>query len=217
MLNFLALLGWSPGKEAGDRELFSVEELAERFDLSGISGGSAVFNQEKLDWFNQQYIMRLAPGELVRRLRPFFEEAGQWRDEFVGDKHAWFVAVLELLAPRAKRLNDFLFLGGFFFSDTVEYDEAAVAKHLQADGVAEHLAALDAAYGALPEFDAVSTESTLRSIADARSTKAGSLIHAVRVAVTGRTASPGLFEVLTLLGRDRVHARLSKFFPSRNH
>jgi glutamyl-tRNA synthetase len=217
MLNFLALLGWSPGKEAADRELFTAAELAERFDLAGISGGNAVFNPEKLDWFNQQYIMRLAPDELVKRVRPLLEAAGQWREEFGGDRHAWLVSVLELLAPRAKRLPDFLDLGAYFFSDTVEYDAAAVAKHLRADGMSGHLAALDSAFRALPEFDAAATESTLRAVADARSTKAASLIHAVRVAVTGRTATPGLFDVLALLGRDRVHARLEKFFPEPKH
>ena len=208
MLNFLALLGWSPGKDAGDRELFTAAELADRFDLSGISGGNAVFNTEKLDWFNQQYIMRLAPAELVRRLRPLFEAAGLWQDAYVGDRHAWFFAVTLLLAPRAKRLDDFIALGRFFFDETVELEPDAVTKHLRAAGMREHLEAVDGAFAALPSFDSVSTESTLRHIADTRGVKSALLIHAVRVAITGRTASPGLFEVLALVGRERVHARL---------
>ena len=97
MLNFLALLGWSPGKDAGDRELFTRPNSPTVSISRGISGGNAVFNTEKLDWFNQQYIMRLAPEELVRRLRPLFEAAGLWQDAYVGDRHAWFFAVLELL------------------------------------------------------------------------------------------------------------------------
>jgi len=209
MFNFLALLGWSPGKDGGDRELFSAAELAERFDLSGISGGNAVFNTEKLDWFNQQYIARLAPDELARRLRPLFEAAGFWRDEYVGNRHAWFFAVLELLAPRAKRLDDFVELGRFFFSDTVEYENLAVVKHLLVSGMAEHLTALDAAFSSVAEFDAATTEAALRSVADARGVKPALLIHAVRVAITGRAASPGLFEVVALLGRERVHERIS--------
>jgi glutamyl-tRNA synthetase len=208
MLNFLALLGWSPGKNAEGRELFTASEIADRFDLAGISGGNAVFNTEKLDWFNQQYIMRLAPAELVRRLRPLFETAGLWRDDYVGDRHAWFFAVLELLAPRAKRLEDFISVGKFFFEDTVELDEAAVAKHLLPEGVGGHLAALDQAFAALESFDSISTEAALRQVAEARTVKASLLIHAVRVAITGRTASPGLFDVLSLVGRERVHARM---------
>ena len=206
MVNFLALLGWSPG--SGDRELFTRRELADIFDLGGISGGNAVFNPEKLDWFNQQHIMRLAPEALATRLRPSFEAAGLWDDAFLGDKHAWFFAVLEQLKPRAKRLEEFAPLGRFFFSDDVDYDPAEVEKHLRAGGMADHVRALDAAFGELETFDPQSLEAALRSVADARGVKAGALIHAARVAVTGRTVSPGLFEVLSLLGRERVHRRL---------
>src|SRR5215471_11329241 len=132
MVNFLALLGWSPG--SGDRELFTWNELAEIFDVAGISGGSAVFNPEKLDWFNQQYIVALAPEELTARIRPLLEEAGLWDPSFVAEKHGWFFSVLELLKPRAKRLTDFVSMGEYFFSDNVIYDEVAVAKHLKTDG-----------------------------------------------------------------------------------
>ena len=207
MFNFLSLLGWSPGK--GDREVFTRDELIPLFGLEGISGGNAVFNPEKLDWFNQQHITRLAPDELARRLRPWFEAAGLWRDDLLGERQAWFLAVLALLVPRAKRLTDFAPQAAFFFGDEVEYDEAAVAKHLNVEGMAAHLTALAAAFAALPEFDAVSTEAALRQVAEARGVKAGTLIHAVRVAVTGKTVSPGLFEVLTLVGRPRVAARLA--------
>jgi len=207
MTNFLALLGWSPGS---DRELFTRDELVEAFTLEGISGGNAVFNPEKLDWFNQQHLMRLAPDELALRVKPWFEAAGQWRDEYLGDRRTWFFAVLELFRPRAKRLDEFAAQSRFFFVDAVDYDAAAVEKHLRASDMDEHLVALDAALGLLESFDAVALEATLRSVADARGVKAASLIHAVRVAVTGKTVSPGLFEVLSLLGRARVHARLAE-------
>jgi glutamyl-tRNA synthetase len=205
MVNFLALLGWSPGT---DRELFTRDELVEAFALEGISGGNAVFNPEKLEWFNAQYIARLAPVELAARLRPRFEAAGLWDDRYLGDRHAWFFAVLELLRPRAKRLGDFVEAGRFFFADTIQYDPAAVEKHLGPPGMSGHLAALDAAFRALPAFDVVTTESALRLTSETRGVKAAALIHATRVAVTGQSVSPGLFDVLALLGRERVHARL---------
>ena len=214
MFNFLSLLGWSPGN---DQELFTRDALVAAFALEGISGGNAVFNPEKLDWFNQQHIMRLAPDELGRRLKPWLEAAALWNDAFLGDRHAWFFAVLELLKPRAKRLDDFVAQGRFFFSDAIEYDAAAVDKHLRVPGMDDHLAALDAALAALETFDPASIEAALRAAAEARGVKAASLIHAVRVAVTGKAVSPGLFEVLALLGRDRVHARLaaaSRFLSS---
>jgi len=207
MTNFLALLGWSPG--SSDREIFSRDELIEAFALEGISGGNAVFNTEKLDWFNQQYIARLAPDDLAARLRPLLEEAGLWRHAYLTTRRAWFFAVLALLTPRAKRLDDFVAQGRLFWSREIELDAAAVAKHLRVDGMHDHFVALAAAFDGLDSFDVASSETALRSTAEARGVKAATLIHAVRVAVTGKTASPGLFEVLALLGRDLVRVRMT--------
>ena len=206
MVNFLSLLGWSPGN---DEEVFSRAALIDAFTLEGISGGSAVFNADKLDWFNQQHLMRLAPHELATRVKPWLEAAGLWNDHFLGDRSAWFLSVLELLRPRAKRLDDFPALGKMFFSDAIAYDPAAIDKHLRTAGMDAHLEAIDAAFAALDTFDAASTEAALRSLAASRGVKAAVLIHAVRVAVTGQTVSPGLFDVLALLGRDRVRVRLA--------
>jgi glutamyl/glutaminyl-tRNA synthetase len=191
MCNFLSLLGWSPGN---DRELFT---------------GNAVFNTEKLDWFNQQHIVRVAPDELTIRVKPWLVAAGLWHDDYLGNRHAWFFAVLELLKPRVKRLDDFVSQGALFFGDAIEYDTAAVEKHLRAQGMDAHLDAIAATLAALETFDPASTETALRALAESRGVKAVVLIHAVRVAVTGKTVSPGLFEVLALLGRDRVSMRLA--------
>ena len=207
MVNFLALLGWSPG--SGDRELFTRHELVAIFGLGGISGGNAVFNSEKLDWFNQQYITRLAPDDLARRLKPSFEAAGLWDDTLIGERHAWFFAVLELLKPRAKRLDEFVALSRYFLTDDLEYDQAAVEKHLRVAGMPDHLRTLDEAWKALETTDPASLEATLRAVAAGRGIKAGALIHAVRVAITGRTVSPGLFDVVSLLGRTRCSRRIS--------
>jgi glutamyl-tRNA synthetase len=207
MVNFLALLGWSPG--SADREIYTRDELVAIFTLEGISGGNAVFNTEKLDWFNQQYLARLAPDDLAARLKPLLESAGLWRDEFAGSRRAWFFSVLALLTPRAKHLGDFVTQGRPFFADTIELDPSAVEKHLRVAGMREHLTAVAAAFDTLESFDLVTTEAALRSTAEVRGVKAASLIHAVRVSVTGKTASPGLFEVLALLGRDLVRSRLS--------
>jgi glutamyl/glutaminyl-tRNA synthetase len=206
MVNFLTLLGWSPG--AGDQEMFTREELIDAFALEGISGGNAVFNPEKLDWFNQQYIMRLAPSDLAERVRPFFEAAGIWRDDLIGDRHAWFYAMLELFRPRAKRLAEIPEQARFFFDDAIDIDPVAAEKHLRGAEMAEHLLALDAAFSSAANFDAQTLEAILRHTAEARGVKAATLIHAVRVAVTGKSISPGIFDVLALLSRERVHIRL---------
>jgi glutamyl-tRNA synthetase len=206
MMNFLSLLGWSPGD---DREIFTRSGLIEAFALEGISGGNAVFNQDKLDWFGLQHIMRLAPDELAVRLQPAMAAAGLWSDDYLTTRHAWFFSVLELLKPRSRTLAELIAHGRFFFTDDVDYDPAAVDKHLRADGMREHLFALRALFAELTTFDSQTIEMAMRALAESRGVKAGALIHAVRVSVTGKPTSPGLFETLSLIGRDRARARIA--------
>jgi glutamyl-tRNA synthetase len=215
MVNFLALLGWSPG---GDRELMSRAELIEAFALEGISGGNAVFNAEKLDWMNGQYIARLSADELAARVEPFLLEAGLWSDHPTPEQRATLVGVVQLLRPRAKRLTDFVEQGRPFLADTVEYEADAVEKHLAAPALKDHVSALALALRTVDPFDEPHVEATVRGTASERGLKAGALIHATRVAVTGRATSPGLFEVLVLLGRERTVDRLLRlhaFLASR--
>jgi len=208
MFNFLALLGWGTGS---DEELFTREDLTERFTLDGISGGNAVFNVDKLDWFNHQHLLRLGDDELISRLQPRLVEAGYWRDTLFGAERDWFVGVLTLLKPRAKRLNEFVDQLAPFFADPATFDQDGVRKHLSAPGAAGHVRALADAFAAAAAWDGPTLERDLRALADARGIKPGMLIHAARLAVTGRMISPGLFEMLVLLGRDRVLARLERF------
>jgi glutamyl/glutaminyl-tRNA synthetase len=208
MINFLSLLGWSPG--SGDQEVFTREQLLAVFGLEGISGGSAVFDATKLDWFNQQHLWRLPPDELAQRVKPLLEAEGLWRDDYGHSRRAWLFVVLELLKTRAKRLTDFVELGRYFFVDEPAYDPGAMVKHLRSEGMGDHLQAIAASFAALPEFDAETAEAALRAVAEARGVKAASLIHALRVALTGRSASPGLFEVAVLLGRTATNARIAR-------
>jgi glutamyl-tRNA synthetase len=203
MVNFLSLLGWSPGD---DRELMTRDELVAAFALEGISGGNAVFNPEKLDWFNQQHIMRLPLDELARRVEPWLRSAGLWSDE-LGSSSVWLCRLLDLVRPRVKRLDQFAHeLRPFLTSP--EYDEAAAAKHLGKREIAVAFAELPRVLEDVDPFDAATLEPALRTFAESRGLKAAALIHATRVAVTGRAVSPGLFEVLELLGRSRVISRL---------
>src|SRR5262245_28370669 len=190
MVNFLALLGWSPGT---DQELFTRDQLVQSFTLEGISGGNAVFNPEKLDWFNQQHIALLSADQIADRLEPILRDAGLWRDTFATTERAWLLRVIELYRPRLRMLEQFVGDAALFFRSDVAYDPAAVAKHLT--GMTPHLAALRAQLETVEPFAASSIEATLRALATERGIKAAALIHATRVAVTGRAASPGLFEV----------------------
>ena len=207
MTNFLALLGWSPGD---DRELMSRDELIASFTLDGISGGNAVFDTAKLDWMNGQYIARLPIEELAAQVVPALEEAGLWPVADERGATEWLHRLLELLRPRAKRLTDFVAQASPFLSDTVKYDQDAVDKHLRAPGVDGHVDALLAALRDATPFDEPHVELAVRGTAEQRGLKPGALIHAVRVGITGRTTSPGIFESLALLGAERTLARLER-------
>ena len=118
--------------------------------------------------------------------------------------------LVALLQPRAKRLTDFVEQARPFLVDAVEYDDAAQKKHLQAPAAAAHVVTLQAALGAVQPFDEATVEAVVRQAAAKKGVKAGELIHIARVAMTGRTTSPGIFEVLVLLGPSRVLARLQQ-------
>src|SRR5207248_11034674 len=111
------------------------------------------FNPDKLDWFNQQHIARLAPDELALRVKPSFEREGLWNDALMTDRHAWFFAVLDLLKPRVKRLGDFAVQGRFFFTRDIETDDVAFEKHVRAVGMDAHLKALRPALSAATPYD----------------------------------------------------------------
>jgi glutamyl-tRNA synthetase len=205
MVNFLALLGWSPGD---DRELLSRDELIGAFALEGISGGNAVFNPEKLDWMNQQYIMRLSTEELGSRLEPYLRDAGLWGEEFATHRRSWYLALVELFKPRLARLTKFAEEAGPFLTPEIVTEESAARKYLKPE-LAMPLQELRSAFDALDPFTIEATEQALRTVAERHSLKPAALIHATRVAVTGRAASPGLFEVLEILGRPLVVQRMT--------
>jgi glutamyl-tRNA synthetase len=206
MVNFLALLGWSPG--SGNKELFGRDELIGAFSLEGISNSNAVFNSEKLEWFSAQHIAAMSAEDLARRIEPWLRSAGVWRDQYAGAERESLRRLVELLRPRAKRTTEFVEKGRFFLADAVTYDQDAVQTHLATPEALAHLRAVRGLCAATEPFTAGALEPALRELAIAQDVKAGALIHPTRVAVTGQAASPGIFEVLELLGRARVLARI---------
>jgi glutamyl-tRNA synthetase len=209
MLNFLALLGWSPG---GDEEVFTRDELVSRFTLDAISGGNAVFNPEKLDWFNQQHILRMPASEILERLRTDLEHAGLSQAPLAAAERTRIERVVDLVKPRARKLTDVVSLLRPFWVASIERDPAAIAKHLGDVDLAPALAAWRDAVAIVDPFNAAALEASLRSLAESYGIKPGSLIHATRVAVTGQGVSPGIFDVLELMGRERVVARLDEVY-----
>ena len=205
MRNFLALLGWSPGN---DQELFNDEELIAAFSLNGISKANAVFNPDKLLWFNTQYIARLPYEKMVQYLKPEYQKAGLWRDSLEKEESEWFRFLIDLYRPRAKVLQDFPRQSRMFLIDHVEYDPAAVEKFLKDEKVRGYLHLLADRIEGLPEFNHQSLEDAARVLADELQVKPGVLMNPCRVALTGQAVAPGLFDVMLLLGREKTISRL---------
>jgi glutamyl-tRNA synthetase len=208
LVNYLALLGWSPGTE---EEVFSLEEIVERFELERVHKGGAVFDRERLEWLNGQWIRRLAPDELLDRLRPFLEadsEAGRIDRLPTDDELRALLPVVQERLPTLGAIGD---LVGFLFVDRLEPDPVLlVPKRWDAATTGEALVAVrDIVAGLGPvSFEADELEPPLRTLADTRGWKAGDLFMAIRVAVTGQTAAPPLFDTLVALGHERTIARL---------
>jgi glutamyl-tRNA synthetase len=198
LFNFLALLGWSPGT---DEEIFSSAELVQRFALDGINRKSAIFDAQKLEWMNGRYMAALDDDVHATALASAFpaveRPAGWWRD------------VAALLKVRARTTLEMVEQARPFLAEQLSYDEAAVAKHWKdAGAAADRLAAIRADLAALDEWSESALEAALRRRADADGVGAGKVIHPLRVALTGSGASPGIFEVARLLGRDTVLRRI---------
>ena len=209
LFNFLALLGWNPGDE---RQKMTRAELIAAFDLDGVGKSGAVFDAAKLEWLNGLYVAELPPTEFEAAAREALRAAGSWDDAYAGARRDWFRAVLALIQPRAKTLPAIPVEGAFFFrtSDDLEYDADGVRKHLGADAIVPALRALGLRWAALAEWTEGPLESELRLVAEEHGLAGGKLIHPVRLAVSGRTASPGLFEVVALLGKERTLARIGR-------
>jgi glutamyl-tRNA synthetase len=204
MVNFLALLGWSPGT---DEEVLTREDLVARFSLDAISGGNAVFNPGKLDWFNQQHLMRLPASAILSRIEGDLEAAGMAPGRDAGDR-ARIERAVDLVKPRARKLADVAALLRPFLLATVDLDPAAVRKYLTDPDLGPHLDVWRERLGRAQPFTAATLEVELRALAAERRIKPAALIHATRVAVTGQAVSPSIFDVLELVGRERAVARL---------
>ncbi len=221
LLNFLVLLGWSAGDE--NRELFTVPELIERFSIAGMSDSPAVFDYDKLNWMNGQYIRASEPGRIIGLCLPYLRKAGLIPDAPSADatddekriyRETWLDyarRIIPLEQERMKVLNEVVDLVGFFFEDLdfpTGYDPKAVAKWF---GVAHLKPLLEkeiAAFEALPEWTAEALEAATRAITEELGVKFAEVIHPTRVATTGRTVGPGVFETLWALGKERTLKRL---------
>jgi glutamyl/glutaminyl-tRNA synthetase len=204
LLNFLALLGWSPGN---DREFFSKSELIENFSLDGISKSNAVFDVKKLEWMNGKYISSKKSDELLPSTLPFFIKNKIIEEKNSYEKKSYLLNVIEILKSRVKTLNEFAEFGYYFIKDPSHYDESAEDKYWKEDAKLRLMELFDA-FEKLDDFNVNSTEKSLRDLASSKNLSASKYIHPARLALTGFGVSPGLFEVMELLGKETVLRRL---------
>jgi len=204
IVNFIALLGWAPGD---DREIMTREEMTEAFTIEGIGKSGAAFDLEKLNWMNGYYLRQLTLEQFVEKARPFLGKAGLLADN---PSDEYVTRVLKLEQERAKTLGEVPGLVEFFFREPESYEEKGAAKWFRREGAAELLKAARETLAGLDDFSHGGIETAIRGLAEVRGEKVGPIIHTTRLAVTGLTAGPGLFELLALLGKERVTARLQR-------
>ena len=206
MVNFLALLGWSPGD---DQEVMTVEELVQRFGMERVLKKSSIFDLKKLDWLSGQHFNASPAEALEPALTASIEGAGLATRGELEDRREWYLNLIDLLKTRARRVSDMVDLARPFLVNELEFDLKAVEKHwLKAPAeVLEQLTELRLRLET-SAWEPEALERVIRGYAEEISVGAGRVIHPLRVAVTGREASPGIFEVLAFLGRAKVLARL---------
>jgi glutamyl-tRNA synthetase len=202
LLNYLARLGWAHG----DQEIFTREELIEQFSLAEINKAAAIFNPEKLLWLNAHYLRTLPPERLIPEVLPHLIRAGIIKSAEDVD-HTYLARAVDSVRERCKTLVEMTQWLRFYFTDHILFDSKAAAKFFTAESTAL-LARLSQALADLPSFDEASIEQAFQHILLESGLKLGDIAQPARVALTGGTVSPGIHEVMAILGRERVLSRL---------
>jgi len=207
MLNFLALLGWSPG---GDREVMTIEEMIELFTPDGLQRKAAIFDPKKLEWMNGQHLSRVPLEELEPRVTPAMIAAGLVNESDIASRREWYMQLLDLLRVRARTIDDIVRQAGPYFLEKIEYDDEAVAKNWKDKAqAADILEASRASLDAVDAWNPEQLETSLRGLAESKGMAAGKVFQPLRVALTGLGVSPGIFEVLVMQGRKLALKRVS--------
>lgn len=209
IINFLALLGWSPGD---DREIMTRDELIEAFSLERVTPANPVFDMQKLEWMNGEYIRKMDPNELLKRLTPILMEAGLATRLEIETRWAWMIKMVMSLQERLHRLTDVVEMGACYFNDRFDFDPQGVKKHFSRPGVPGELMLLSAEFEKIGanDFSGETAEAALRGLAGQLQESPAELIHPLRLALTGTTAGPGVFVIAELVGRDSCIQRIGR-------
>ncbi len=202
LFNYLCLLGWSPGDE---REIFTREELIDIFSLDRINKKNAVFDEKKLKWINGKFISQQSSSSLTKLLEPFLRKDEK---QTILEKGDDFGKLIDLVKTRAQSIPEMYEACTFFFTDPAKYEEKGIEKFFSDPKYQMYLRKIRDCLRDLSPFDMENIEQVIRSQADKIEVKAGELIHPIRLALTGRTVSPGIFDVISILGKETVLRRL---------
>jgi glutamyl-tRNA synthetase len=200
LVNYLVRLGWA----YGDQEVFTKEELVEKFSLENVGKSPAVFNTEKLLWLNGLYIRQESPESLADLLLPLLEQKG-----FQPRSRSWLVEVIQTLKERSKTLVEMVEAAEFYFHSDFPMEEKAVKKHLT-EGIKEPVQMLMAKMESAPVLDEKALEEMFKEIITLKGIKLGALAQPVRVALTGKAVSPGIYEVVKILGKEEALKRIRR-------
>lgn len=207
LINYLALLGWSPD---GEQEILSLSELVEQFTLERVGKTAAIYDIKKLTWINGHYLNEIDLDRIVELAIPFLQKKGLVPEEIPEDLMGYIRRVVEVVRTRVKTLAEIADASEYFFKDDFDYEEKGVKKHFQKDGVAKLLEAARERLAQLERFDLETTEKAYRDLSEELGVKAGEIIHPTRLAISGRTMGPGLFDIMVILGKEKTLERLER-------
>lgn len=207
LVNYLTLLGWSP---LGNEEIFDLETAAKQFTLDRVNKTAAVYDIKKLTWINGQYIRDLDLDYITSELIPFMIDQGIIKEEEKEEKYDYIKSIVDISRDRAKTLVELAKQLAFFFKEIDEYEEKGVKKHFSKDNAIELLEKGADVLEKLEEFNHDTTEKAFRDLTKSMGLKAAQLIHPTRLAITGRTIGPGLFDIIVLLGKEKTVMRMRK-------
>lgn len=207
VINYLALLGWNPGD---DREVFTVHDLTREFSLERVNKSNPKFDLDKLSWLNGEYIAKVPAGELRLSVRDALRIRGCWQEELDMERRDFFFALIQLWQSRSHTINDLADSIAPFLTEAYAFYPDALKEHVNKKDLLGLVQAFREAMLHVDPWEQDELEKTLREVAEGQGREAKDLIHATRVALTGKKASPGIFEVLELMGREKTRTRLDR-------
>lgn len=207
LVNYLALLGWSPGD---DEEILPLEEMVRLFSLEHVGKNAAIYDLKKLTWLNGHYLNEADLAQVTGRVIPILKERKLIPEEFSHDFYLYIKNVVGTVRTRVKTINEVVDAATYFFDDNYTYDEKGVRKYFSKPGVAEVLCKARQVLEQLETFSLETTENACRKLTEELGIKTGDLFHPTRLALSGRTMTPGLFDIIVTMGKGKTLQRLDR-------